>query len=125
MKQITCSALAALLLLSACGNDATTTPAAAPAKPAAAPAESTKPLANPDMDAAIKELMAKPEQAVDSITIQHSLISFQGAPRMTGVTRTKDEAKVLAQKVCGEVVAGGDFDALVKKYTNDSPPGIY
>jgi peptidyl-prolyl cis-trans isomerase D len=77
------------------------------------------------MDADIKALMAKPEQQVQQIEIQHILISFQGAPRMTGVTRSKDEAKALAQKVYAEVIGGGDFDALVKKYTNDSAPGIY
>jgi hypothetical protein len=137
MKRIACSVLPSLLLLSACGSDTTKTPAAAPAKPAAnppaapaakpvaAPAEAPKPPANADMDAAAKELMAKPEQPDESIEIQHILISFQGAPRMSGVTRSKDEAKALAQKVYAEVIAGGDFDALVKQYTNDSAPGIY
>ncbi len=121
--------LASLLLLSACGSDTTKTPATESAKPAgnppAAPAENPKPAANADMDAAIAVLMAKPEQPVEQIEIQHILISFQGAPRMSGVTRSKDEAKVLAQKVYAEVIAGGDFDALVKQYTNDSAPGIY
>ena len=125
MKRIARSVLASLSLLSACGSDATTTPAAAPAKPAAAPAESPKPPANADMDAAIKVLMAKPEQADLSISIQHILIGFKGAPRMTGVTRSKDEAQALAQKVYAEAIGGGDFDALVKQYTNDSAPGIY
>ena len=78
------------------------------------------------MDADIKALMAKPEQADESIEIQHILISFQGAPRMpASVTRTKDEAKALAQKVYAEVIGGGDFLTLVKQYTNDSAPGIY
>lgn len=129
MKRSACSVLASLLLLSACGSDATTTPAAAPAKPAAnpaaTPAESPKPPANADMDAAVKVLMAKPEQADEKIEIQHILIGFQGAPRLRGVTRSKDEAKALAQKVYAEAIGGGDFDALVKQYTNDSAPGIY
>jgi hypothetical protein len=143
MKRIACSVLTSLSLLSACGSDTTTTPApapvksdaipakssAAPAKPAAdpagAPAESPKPAANADMDVAAKELMAKPEQATESVQIQHILISFQGAPRMSGVTRSKDEAKALAQKVYAEVIRGDDFDALVKQHTNDSAPGIY
>ncbi len=129
MKRIAYPVLASLLLLSACGNDPTTTPAASPAMPAsdpaAAPAGSPKPPASADMDAAIQVLMAKAEQADESIVIQHVLISFEGAPRMSGVTRSKDEAKVLAQKVYAEAIAGGDFDALVKKYTNDSAPGIY
>jgi len=123
MKRIACSVLASLLLLSACGSDTTPTPATA--SPASAPAESPKPPANADMDAAIKLLMAKPEQADENIEIQHILIAFQGAPRMSGITRSKDEAKALAQKVYAEAISGGDFDALVKQYTNDSAPGIY
>src|SRR4030095_13413490 len=95
-------------------SDNSTTPSAAPAKPAGV-----------DMDAAIKQLMAKPEQPDESIEIQHILISFKGAPRMTGVTRSRDEAKVLAEKVYAEAIGGGDFLALVKQYTNDSAPGIY
>jgi hypothetical protein len=129
MKRHARPALASLFLLSACGGDATKTQAAAPvpaaANPAATPADSPKPPANVDMDAAASALMAKPEQPDESIEIQHVLISFQGAPRMTGVTRSKDEAKVLAQKVYAEAVGGADFDGLVKQYTNDSPPGIY
>jgi parvulin-like peptidyl-prolyl isomerase len=77
------------------------------------------------MDTAFKELMAKPEVPDDSIEIQHVLIGFKGAPRLVGVTRTRDEAKVLAQKVFDEAIGGADFDALVKQYTNDSAPGIY
>ena len=123
MRRIVCSVLASLLLLSACGSDTTPTPATA--SPASAPAESPKPPANADMDAAVKVLMAKPEQADENIEIQHILISFQGAPRMSGITRSKDEAKALAQKVYAEAIGGGDFDALVKQYTNDSAPGIY
>ena len=168
MKRIACSALATILLLSACGKDATnaakpaapaesskapaetakapaqpakpahelTKPPADPAKPAA---ESTKPAAEPakpadstktakmvDMDADIAKLMAKPEQPDENIEIQHILISFKGAPRMPPtVTRSKEEAKTLAQKVYADVMNGENFDALVKQYTNDSHPGIY
>ena len=77
------------------------------------------------MDAEAKALMAKPEQAVEKIEIQHILIAFAGAPRMSGITRSKDEAKALAEKVYAEAMGGGDFDTLVKQYTNDSAPGIY
>jgi len=77
------------------------------------------------MDAAIAVLMAKPEQPDERIEIQHILIAFKGAPRMTKVTRTKEEAKALAEKIYAEVIGGGDFDALVKQHTDDSAPGIY
>ncbi|HEV8112940.1 MAG TPA: peptidylprolyl isomerase [Planctomycetota bacterium] len=168
MKRSACAALTSLLLLSACGKEASTNAnPPAPAKPAAAPTESAKAPVQPakppvepakpaeapkapaeptkpaeaakppaenakapakvvDMDADIAALMAKPEVADSSIEIQHILISFKGAPRMPPtVTRSKDEAKALAQKVYAEVMNGGNFDALVKQYTNDSPPGIY
>lgn len=114
-----------MLLLSACGGTNTTPTAAAAETPAVAPLESPEPPANADMDAAAKVLMAKPEQPVQRIEIQHILIAFQGAPRMKGITRSKDEAKVLAQKVYAEAMGGRDFDALVKQYTDDSAPGIY
>lgn len=93
--------------------------------PVPPPSESPKPAAKVDMDADAKALMAKPEQPDTKIEIQHILISFQGAPRMRGVTRSKDEAKALAEKVYAEAIGGGDFNALVKQYTNDSAPGIY
>lgn len=100
---------------------------AEPAKPAdmtAKPAEAAKtPAAAADMDASITALMAKPEVADAQIQVQHILIAFKGS--LPGVSRSKEEAKALAEKVYAQVVSGGDFDALVKEYTNDSAPGIY
>ncbi len=176
MRRTALPILALLSLLSACGSDATKTPASSPSAASTTPSASEKPKAaaetmkvqtntappapadaaktadaskpapadaakttdgsNPstdapkaskstDMDTAFKELMAKPEVSDDSIQIQHILIGFKGAPRLTGVTRSKDEAKALAQKVFDDALNGGDFDALVKQYTNDSAPGIY
>ena len=128
MQRRTSAGLLSLLLLSACGSGAITAPAAAPAGPAASPAaasvESPKAPANVDMDAAIQALMAKAEQPDEKVEIQHILIAFKGVPRVPNMTRSKDEAKALAQKVYAEAI-GGDFDALVKQYTNDSWPGIY
>ena len=77
------------------------------------------------MDAAIATLMAKPEQPDESIEMQHILIAFQGVPRVPNMTRTKEEAKALAEKVYAEAIGGADFLALVKQHTNDSAPGIY
>lgn len=77
------------------------------------------------MDADIASLMAKPEQPDESIEIQHVLIAFKGAPRMTRVSRAKFEAKALAEKVYAEAIGGADFGALVKEHTDDSFPGIY
>ena len=93
------------------------TPAPAPTPSAPKPAMS--------MDAAIAELMAKPELADTNITLQHVLIAFQGAPRITGVSRSKDEAKVLAEKVWLEAIGGADFKALMKQHSNDGGGGEY
>jgi len=139
MKRIASSVVASLSLLSACGGEKPAAPAAAPAKPAAAPVEAAKPSGETpkapaeapkpapavDMDAAIATLMAKSEQPDEKIEVQHILIAFKGVPKVRNVTRTKEEAKALAEKVYAEVIAGGDFDALVKQYTNDSAPGKY
>ncbi|MCJ7579388.1 MAG: peptidyl-prolyl cis-trans isomerase [Candidatus Aminicenantes bacterium] len=64
-------------------------------------------------------------QEVEHLTVQHILISFQGAPRMTDVTRTLEEARELAKEILKRAKDGEDFDALVKEYTDDQHPGIY
>jgi foldase protein PrsA len=64
-------------------------------------------------------------QEAEHLTVQHILISFQGAPRMSDVTRTQEEAQELAKEILKRAQEGEDFDALVKEYTNDSHPGIY
>lgn len=139
--------LASLLALAACkpADNApakTAPPAPAPAlQPAPIPdddmqgrqavPDAKKPMLGPmpapiaDMDAAIKALMAKPVLPVENVELQHVLIAFQGVPRVRGVTRSKDEAKALAQKVYADAIGGADFGELVKKYTNHSAPGIY
>ena len=125
-------AIPVLVLLAACAKEtpkpAAAPPASAPKPPAEAPAPAPTPAAAPgvvDMDKAIQELMAKPEQPDESIQIQHVLIAFKGVPRVPNVTRSKEEAKALAEKVYAEAIGGADFLELVKQYTNDSAPGIY
>jgi foldase protein PrsA len=59
------------------------------------------------------------------VTVQHILISFKGAIPKPTVTRSKDEAKKLAEEVFERAQKGEDFDALVKQYTDDEYPGIY
>ena len=93
--------LTALLLLAAAPNPSAPKPAMAPT-PAAASAK-------------------EPEH----ITIQHVLIGFTGSVRGKNITRTQDEAKKLAEDILARAKKGEDFDGLVKKYTDDSPPGIY
>jgi parvulin-like peptidyl-prolyl isomerase len=61
----------------------------------------------------------------DRVAVQHILISFQGAIPDEKVTRTREEAEVLAQALLLRAKSGEDFDALVKAYTDDQYPGIY
>src|SRR5258706_3264205 len=108
MRRFACAVLACVSILCACNSGA-----------------STKPPAGVDMDAAIQSLMTKPEQPDEQIEIQHVLIAFKGSLPKPSVTRSKDEAKLLAQKVYAEAVGGADFLGLVKQYTDDSAPGTY
>lgn len=62
----------------------------------------------------------------DFITVQHILIGFKGSVGQKLIARTKEEAESLANEVLAMAQADdADFDALVKKYTDDSHPGIY
>jgi hypothetical protein len=57
------------------------------------------------------------------IMVQHCLIGFQGS--LPGPTRTKEEAKELAESLFQKLKEGANFDDIIKEYTNDRPPGIY
>ncbi len=59
------------------------------------------------------------------VEVQHILISFQGAIPDEKVTRTKEEAEILAKELFERAKAGQDFDAMVHEYTDDQHPGIY
>jgi peptidyl-prolyl cis-trans isomerase A (cyclophilin A) len=65
------------------------------------------------------------ESGPERISVQHILIAFKGSIPEAKVTRTQEEAKALAEKIFDEAKKGADFDALVKKYTDDEYPGIY
>ena len=86
---------------------------------------------------AVKGTMpVKPATTPERIQVQHILIGFlkDAEPgqkqRMSSVpgqpiTRSMDEARALAHKILDEARAGAPFDTLVKKYTEDSFPGVY
>ena len=61
----------------------------------------------------------------DRVEVQHILISFKGAIPDENVTRTMEEAEILAEEILGRAQSGENFDALVKEFTNDQHPGIY
>jgi hypothetical protein len=61
----------------------------------------------------------------DYITVQHILIAFQGTIKNKRVTRTIEEARVLAKGILQRAKEGESFDSLVEAYTDDTYPGIY
>jgi|GEM_PF-198110 len=61
----------------------------------------------------------------ERITVQHILIGFEGSLPGKDVTRSKMEAEQLASELLKRALAGEDFDALVKEFTDDEHPGIY
>ncbi len=65
----------------------------------------------------------KPDVEPQHVQVQHILIAFAGSG--TRATRPMEEAKKIAYEVLEKARNGEDFDALVKQYTDDSPPGIY
>jgi parvulin-like peptidyl-prolyl isomerase len=68
----------------------------------------------------------KPNPAAqEQVGARHILVQYQGSERAAPtVTRTKDEAKALAEKVLAEVKApGADFAALVGKYSDEPNAG--
>ena len=70
-------------------------------------------------------LLVSCKKEPEHVTVQHILISFKGAIPKETVTRTKEEADKLAAEVFERAKRGEDFEELVKKYTDDSFPGIY
>ena len=68
---------------------------------------------------------ASASEGPDRVTVQHILISFQGAIPEESITRTKAEAEALADDLYLRAKQGENFDALVKEYTDDQYPGIY
>ena len=55
----------------------------------------------------------------DKITAQHILVSWKGARRNGGATRSKADARTLAEEVLKQVKAGGDFSELATKHSDD------
>jgi len=71
------------------------------------------------------EARRKKEGEPDRVVVQHVLISFKGAARSKNKERSRKEARALAESLVQRARDGGDFDALVKEYTDDRYPGIY
>jgi len=63
------------------------------------------------------------EKDAERVSASHVLVAYKGAARAKSATRTKEEAKKLADEVRAKVVKGGDFAALAKEYSDDSGSG--
>ena len=101
----------AVVFLCSCGPE---TPAAQPA-PAPTPAPAPSPAPTP----------IDPSAEPEHIKVQHILVGFAGAPRLKA-TRTKDEAKKLAETIFAEAKTGASMATLLAKYgSDDSGEGIY
>jgi parvulin-like peptidyl-prolyl isomerase len=61
----------------------------------------------------------------DYVRVQHILIGFSGSVPGKTIERSQEEARKLAEDVLARAKKGEDFDALVREYTADSPPGLY
>lgn len=70
-------------------------------------------------------LLARPEQDVEKVKLQHVLIAFVGATRGSESGRTMEEARALTGEVLARARGGEDFTALMKQYTYDEGPGTY
>ena len=74
------------------------------------------------------EQAARPESASESVEIQHLLVSFsdpESADSPDLSERSQQAAEQLAADLFSQARAGEDFDDLVLRYTDDSPPGIF
>ena len=66
-----------------------------------------------------------PAKEPDRIVVQHILIGAKGTVRGKNITRTMEEAKVLAYALAERARKGEDFDELVRANTDDAFPGRY
>lgn len=70
-------------------------------------------------------LLARPEQQVDKVKVQHVLLAFVGALRGSESRHTMEEARALTVDVLARARAGEDFTALMQQSTGDEGPGTY
>ena len=66
-----------------------------------------------------------PPKEPEHIRVQHILIGFKDSVRGKTITRTLEEARALAYSLVDSAKSGVSYDDLVRRHTDDSPPGIY
>jgi parvulin-like peptidyl-prolyl isomerase len=71
-----------------------------------------------------KEMSAEAEPT--TVKVQHILVAFEGTLPGQKVERSKEDAEKLAADLLERAKAkNADFEALVREYSSDRPPGIY
>jgi hypothetical protein len=70
-------------------------------------------------------ILARTEQKVDVVKVQHVLLAFVGAKRGSESKHTREEAERLAGEVLAKARAGEDFAALVKAHSYDEGDGVF
>ena len=73
----------------------------------------------------VAAIMARDEQPVDKVTVQHVLVAFVGAKRGSESGRTYEQARALTFEVLTRARAGEDFAGLMKQYSTDEGGGTY
>lgn len=64
------------------------------------------------------QLKKNVDGAPEKVQASHILVSYKGSSRDPKVTRTKEEAKKLAEKLLKEVKAGTEFSKIAKEHSN-------
>jgi hypothetical protein len=77
------------------------------------------------LEAEVARLMALEEHTDGAVEVQHILIGFSGSLPGKTITRSRDEAALLAWEIYNKVKDGGDMGSLVTAHTDDQAPGIY
>ena len=73
---------------------------------------------------AASPLAAGKKDEPEQVVVQHILIAFKKSiPGRDEITRTRKQARALAESLFERATSGEDFDALVNEYSNDTPPG--
>jgi NIMA-interacting peptidyl-prolyl cis-trans isomerase 1 len=68
----------------------------------------------------IVQRVEAPQGGPITVGARHILVAYKGAQRAApDVTRTRDEARALAQQIAAEARAGKDWQALWKQYSNE------
>ena len=70
-------------------------------------------------------ILARSEQVVEKVTVQHVLVAFVGATRGSESGRSHAQARALTEEIAALARAGEDFEGLMLKYSTDEGGGTY